>query len=268
MTLTHFFARLVDHRKLALGIATGCLVVAGMQIKDLQIILDADKLLPPDHPYTQGSRQITKDFGLRYTLVASLSKPNGPLTAADLEDVGRMTRELASVPGVIKATVSSLTSDKVRHIEGTGDMLSVQSFYRRGDALPSIASKLNSDSFFRDLLISRDATSLYVLVGCESPSMGFRELQGNLVKVLGSAPQLSLAIAGFVPMMAAIENYSDRVAILLCVAMLIIGWLLYLRTGSLQGAVVPIVTGLVIPPIFTDLKSRTVMQPWPDAALG
>ena len=25
---------------------------------------------------------------------------------------------------------------------------------------------------------------------------------------------------------------------------------------------------MVIPPFFTDVRSRTVMQPWPDAALG
>ena len=29
-----------------------------------------------------------------------------------------------------------------------------------------------------------------------------------------------------------------------------------------------IAEGLVIPPISTEPKSRTVMQPWPDAALG
>jgi hypothetical protein len=28
------------------------------------------------------------------------------------------------------------------------------------------------------------------------------------------------------------------------------------------------IAGLVIPPISTEPKSRTVMQPWPDAALG
>lgn len=244
MQLRLIFDALIQHRKDVLWLAFVALVVLIFQIKNLKIILDTDKLLPPEHPYTQGSRQITKDFGLKYTLVASLTKKSGPLESSDLEDIARITREVATVPGVIKASVSSLTSPRVRRLEGTGDSLSVQPFYRRGDALPAVAASLNSDSFFRDLLVSSDSTSLYVLIDAEAPPKGFRDLQSGVVKVLGSAPQLTLAITGFVPMMAAIEDYSDRVAILLTVSMGIIGALLYLRTGSVQGAVLPIATGL------------------------
>lgn len=242
--LTRVFSILILRRKVVLTFAGFVFLASAFHIKNLQIILDTDKLLPPDHPYTQGSRQITKDFGLKYTLVASLTQKTGTFESSDLADVARITREVAAVPGVIKASVSSLTSPKARRLEGTGDSLSVKPFYRRDDALPAIASALNADSFFRDLLVSRDATSLYVLIDAESPSKGFRDLQSGVVKVLGSAPQLTLAITGFVPMMAAIEDYSDRVAILLTVSMVIIGALLYLRTGSVQGAVLPIATGL------------------------
>ena len=39
---------------------------------------------------------------------------------------------------------------------------------------------------------------------------------------------------------------------------------------NLAGSVIKklAVLKMVIPPISTDLRSRTVMQPWPDAALG
>lgn len=239
-----FFTAIIDKRKLVLMFAALCLLIAVINIKNLQIVLEPDKLLPPTHPYTQGGQKITKEFGLKYTLVASFSKSNGPITSEDLEEMVRITRELGNVPGVIKTSVSSITSPKARMLEGTGDSLEVNPFYRRGESLTAIANSVNADSFFRDLLVSRDATTLYVLVDCESPSKGFRELQKNLMKVLESAPQLVLATTGFVPMMAAIESYSDRVALLLGVSVMIIGWLLYLRTGSLQGAVIPLLTGL------------------------
>jgi uncharacterized protein len=240
-----FFDFVIRRRIWVLLTAMVCLLLAAFNIKNLQIVLEPDKLLPPNHEYTIGSRLITKEFGLKYTMVVALSKATGDFSADDLDRLALVTRQLSAVPGVIKSSVTSLTSDKVRRLEGEEQSLEVKRIYTRGKTLADLAPALQADSFYKQLLMSPDQRYLYILLECESPEKGFRQLKGKLFDVLNTVqPGMQYASTGFIPMMAAIEGYSDRVAVLLVVALLIIATLLYFRTGSLQGAVLPVLTGL------------------------
>lgn len=243
--MNHVYRFIIYRRIWILLVAMVFVLLAALNVKNLKIVLEPDKLLPPNHEYTIGSRLITKEFGLKYTMVVALSKASGAFSAADLNRLALVTRQLSAVPGVIKSSVTSLTSDKVRRLEGQDQSLEVKRIYTRGKTLEELAPALQADGFYKQLLMSPDHRFLYILLECESPAKGFRELIGKLFEVLDTVkPSMQYASTGFIPMMAAIEGYSDRVAVLLAVALVIVAALLYFRTGSLQGAILPVTTGL------------------------
>lgn len=242
----------VKWRRVVLAATLLVTVLLGLQLGHLKVIVDADELLPKDHPFVQVTEQVEALFGNRYTVVIGITPRTGDVfTPQVLGKVVTLTEALAQTPGVIPGNLKSLAAPRSKDIAGTSEGLSVS---RLLDAVPpdnaaarAVAARLAANPVYSNILVGKDGRTAAIYVEVKKDATGF----GHAMKAIDAAiapirdDSVTVAVAGQPVFLAALETFSKRMAFLLPLAIVLIGLVHFEAFRTVQGLVLPLVTAIL-----------------------
>lgn len=240
-------------RHAAIVIALTALVTVGLalQIKNLRVIVDPNTMVPQDHPYVAATTLVEQIFGSKYVVVIGITPKTGDaFQPSVLERVERITHALPEVPHLIKDSVLSLSARRAKHIAGTADGLEVhplmERVLQRAAQLEALRQNVRANSAYVNAIVSRDERTAAVIAEFSDPD-GFRQVVERVRAIAERErdPAVDIAIGGGVVYAAEIERYSQRMAFLFPLALLVIGLIHYEAFRTRQGLILPLTTALL-----------------------
>lgn len=249
----HAYASFVVRNRIAVLIASLILtVLLGLQLRNLSVIVDADELLPRDHPFVEVTERVQSLFGNRYTLVIGITPKTGDVfTPAVLAKVLTVTDALIATPGVTPGNIQSLAAPRAKDIAGNAEGLLVS---RLLDHVPAsvaeaqaIKGRLAANPAYKNVLVSKDGRTAAIYVEFKKDPKGFGHLMDKVNAAIDPVRDGSVAIevAGQPVFLGLLETYSKRMVWLLPIAVLLIGLIHLEAFRTIQGLVLPLVTAIL-----------------------
>jgi len=247
------YAEWIVRRRLAvIGLTVLVTVVFAFQIRHLQVIVDPNRMLPQDHPYVVATNQVEKLFGAKYVTVIGITPTDGDaLSPHVLGKVERMTAAILRTPGVVRSSVLSLAAPRAKGIVGTADGMAVQPLMETVPQTPSevdaLRRILRANPMYIDAVASRDGRTTGIFAEFREDASGFGGILDKVRAVVERERDGTVEIAvGGLPVFAGqIERYSQRMAFLFPLAVLIAGLIHYEAFRTIQGLILPLVTALL-----------------------
>lgn len=226
--------------------------ILGSQIRNLRIVIDPVAILPKSHPNVIGTNLAEAIFGSKYLVVVGVSAADGgtALRPEVLETVAHLTRSLSNVAGVKRHTMMSVTAEKARSITGSQGEMQVEPLLStpiNAASIDRLKAHLRDNPMYQDLLVSRDGSMATVSFSVEIGSRGFREVVDRVVAVMDAhrGPAVKLNATGTPVYFATVERFSQRMAFLFPIALLIIGLIHFEAFRTVQGMLLPLVTAVL-----------------------
>ena len=241
-------AAVVRHR--VLTVAAVLLVTAALLAGAgrLAIVIDPDETLPQDHPFVVATSLADRLFGSKFAVVIGLTPRQGDALQPDvLAAVRGITEALGQDPGVVRANLASLSAPKIKDIAGEGDELQVRPMLRAGEPRDALEAALARNPAYAGLLLSRDQRTTAVIAEFRKDEGGFRAIAARVDAIVAPYRSAALEIntAGQPIFLGLAEVFSDRMAWLFPLALVVIGLIHLEAFRSWQGLVLPLVTGLI-----------------------
>ncbi len=250
----------VNHRRWVLFAIAAVTLLCCLQLRQLRVVIDTAKLLPPDHPNVVGTVIAEKLFGSRHVVVVGVSaKAERDVKSAYsplvLNAVSALTKALGETPGVKRHTLMSASAAGAKTISGNVAELRVEPMLTLSG--PAVTQKdverfrenMATNPVYQNGLISRDGQIASVSFSIAAGAKGFRESMDKIhttIKQQAVAnPDLHYAVAGAPALFAAVERLSARMAFLFPIALLLIGLIHLEAFRTWQGLVLPLVTALL-----------------------
>lgn len=218
----------------------------------LEVIIDPDETLPQSHPFVQVTNRVEQLFGNKFAVVVGITPQQGDVfQPAVLEKVKGITTNLLNTPGVVKSNVLSLSARKAKDIRGNADGLEVRPLM---DAVPTAPEQLEvlrrayrANPAYVNSLVSKDERTTVVLAEFKKDPAGFKGIQDKVEAAVAPFRDgaVEITVVGQPVFLALLEKYSQRMAWLFPLAVLIIGLIHYEAFRTLQGLVLPLVTALL-----------------------
>lgn len=229
-------------------------IVAVIQAKNLKIIIDPNTMLPQSHPYVSSSVKVEKIFGSKNVVVIGITPKEGDIyQPAVLEKVQYMTSAFLQTPDVVKENLLSLSSRRAKNIVGTAEGLEVKPLMSN---VPTTAAQMmdlrravEKNPVYLNSIVSTDAKTTAILVEFKDDPGGFRAIMSKVGAIVEQArdPRFEINVGGLPSFLARIEIYSERMAFLFPIAILILGMVLFEAFRTRQGLILPLVTaGLAV----------------------
>ena len=242
----------VRRRWLTLALVSLVTLVLAAGAGRLAIVIDPDGSLPQNHPYVVATDLAESLFGNKFVVVVGVTPRQGDaLQPAVLSVVRKITQALAADPGVIRGNLASLSARKVKDIVGSDDGLEVRPMLANNPAADSdrsaIEGALARNPVYAGLLLSSDKRTASVVADFRRDPGGFRAIAARVAAIVAPfrSPDLEIAVAGQPIFLGLTEVFSDRMAFLFPLALLVIGLIHLDAFRSWQGLALPLVTGLV-----------------------
>lgn len=242
----------VENRRIVLAFSILLTLFFGVQLRNLEVIVDADELLPRDHPFVEVTERVQEVFGNRYTVVIGITPKTGDVWQPQvLEKVLAITDRLADTPGVTRANLQSLAAPRAKDISGNADGLLVS---RLLDHVPAdvgearaIRDRLAANPAYQDVLVGRDERTAAIFVEFEKDPRGFGHVMDQVNAAIDPSrgPDVTVAVAGQPVFLAHLETFSKRMAWLLPIAILLIGLVHLEAFRTVQGLILPLVTAVL-----------------------
>jgi len=247
-----FAEAIVRRRHVVLALTVLVTLVFGLQLPRLNVIVDADELLPKHHPFVEVTERVEALFGNRFTVVIGITPRQGDVyTPAVLDKLIKVTDALAATPGVTAGDLQSLAARRAKDVAAAGDGISVARLLEHRPAdLPAarrVAERLAANPVYRDILVSPDGRTAAIYAEVRKDPAGFGAVLARVNAAVDPVrdPSVTVHIAGQPVFLAAIETYSKRMALLLPLAVVIIGLIHLEAFRTIQGLVLPLVTALL-----------------------
>jgi hypothetical protein len=243
---------IVRRRLLVVGAVALVTVALAVQIRHLRVIVDPNTMLPQDHPYVAVTREVERVFGAKYVIVIGIVPRAGDALAPPvLAKVERLTRAILHAPGVVRSSVLSLAARRAKAILGTADGMEVRPLM---EALPrtpaeveTLRRALRANPVYRDTIVSGDGTAAAVLAEFREDASGFGGIMARVNPLVDRERDgtVEIAVGGLPVFVAEVERYSQRMAWLFPLTVLVTGLIHYEAFRTLQGLVLPLVTALL-----------------------
>lgn len=222
------------------------------QAKNLRIVIDTNTMLPQSHPYIATGLEVEKVFGTKYIVAIGITPKQGDIyQPAVLEKVQRITTALNNTPGAIKNSIVSLSARRAKTIVGSTEGMEVKALMPSVPTTPAGLAALKEgiakNPVYWSTLVSKDSKTTSIIVEFQNDPTGYRAIMDKVDPIVNRERDatVEINIGGAPNFLARIEVYSERMGILLPVAMLILSLVLYEAFRSRQGPILPLVTGLV-----------------------
>jgi uncharacterized protein len=256
--INRFITFVVAQRRWVLVVIALLTAACCLQLRQLHVVIDTAKLLPPEHPNVVGTLAAESLFGSRHVVVVGISVAENDIAYSPslLEAVASLTHSLGDTSGVKRHTLMSASAGRAKAISGTETELKVERMLSLdGAGHVSIAEaagfreRLAVNPIYQHSLMSEDGKLASVSFSIEAGSKGFRESMDRVNAVVASQmtlhPQLKYAVAGAPALFAEVERLSARMALLFPVALFVIGLIHLEAFRTWQGLVLPLVTALL-----------------------
>ena len=239
-------------RLLVLLVVLGITAGLASQIGKLRVEIDPNRFLPQSHPYVVTSNRVEELFGSKYVLLVGITPNEGDaFTPSVLEKVQRITRKLREDPGVMKNSILSLSAKKAKSITGTSDGMEIRQLMEHvpSDAseMAALRKRLADNPAYLNAVVSKDSRSIAVIAEFQDDPKGFQAIMARVNPILDAERDGSVRIAagGLPVMLAQLEIFSERMGMFMPIAMLLVGIVLWLSFRSVQGMLLPMVTGML-----------------------
>ena len=249
----HRYLRFVTNQP-AWIIAVVVMVTAAMALaaSGLKVTNGRDLWLPKDHPYVQTTRLIHDIFGGHDLIVVGVAPKQGDVyQPAMLEKLARLQKGLEGIPEAVPNNVVSFSARKIKAMRGTDDGMEVRRMLdmlpASPEALAELKQRVERNPFYVGALVSRNARFAAVIADFKLPAdaIGYSALNAAVERVVERERDASvdIYIGGAPAAYAAVEYYSSAGGVYFGIAFVIIMLVQYWSFRSLQGMLLPIVTG-------------------------
>jgi predicted RND superfamily exporter protein len=229
-------------------------IAAAIQSKNLRIIIDPNTMLPQSHPYVATSNKVEQMFGSKYVVVIGVSPKEGDIyQPAVLEKIQQMTADFLRTPGVVKENLLSLSSRRAKNIVGTAEGLEVRPLMPKvpvtAEQTKELREAVENNPVYLNSIVSSDAKTTALLVEFKDDPGGFRAIMDKVESVIKHErdPRVEINVGGLPSFLARIEMYSERMAFLFPIAILVLSLVLFVAFRTKQGLILPLVTaGLAV----------------------
>jgi predicted RND superfamily exporter protein/outer membrane lipoprotein-sorting protein len=220
----------------------------------LAIVIDPDGSLPQSHPYVVATNLAERVFGNKFVVVVGITPRTGDaLQPAVVAAVRGITQALERDPGVARSNIASLAARQVKDIAGSDDGLAVRPMLPDAPGASVVADRtrleaaLARNPVYAGLLLSRDRRTASVIADFRKGPGGYRAIAARVAAIVAPfrSADLRIDVAGQPIFLALTEVFSDRMAFLFPLALIVIGLIHLDAFRSWQGLALPLVTGLV-----------------------
>jgi len=241
----------VDHPFLASGLLALLTLALALYIPRIEFDTSAEGLMVEKDPARRYYEQVKERFGSD-TLTVVLVKAENIFTAPGLEAIRRISDRLDRLEGVTR--VESLTT--VKNIKGVGATLNVEPLV--GATIPTASADLERirrealrNRVFTGNIVSPDgaAGAIIVYTDAKSGDKQFNQRFSDSVEAIlaqESVPGLTVSQIGTPLTKVVFGEYTRRDLVgLIPISMVVMLAILFLAFRTLQGVVIPTVTGLI-----------------------
>lgn len=227
-------------------------LLLGLQIRQLRVIVDPARMLPQDHPYVAVTNRVAQLFGSKYVIVVGLTPREGSaLAPAVLAKVRRMTDAFLAAPGVVRSSVASLAAPRAKGILGTSDGMTVRPLMATVPRTPveveDLRHLLRANPVYANGLVSADERTVAIYAEFKEDARGFGGILERVRSIVDRERDgsVDIHVGGLPVFIAEVERYSQRMAFLFPLAVLITGLIHYEAFRTVQGLILPLVTALL-----------------------
>ncbi len=250
--LKSYIEKIIRWRYLVMLLTILMTVFMVSQMRHLKVIIDPNQMLPQAHPYVIGTNLAEKIFGSNYVLVVAVSPKKGDVYQADvLTKIRTISDEIQKLPNVKAETLMSLTAKRAKGIAGEDEGLEVKPLLHgvaiNSSTIEKLKSSLARNPLYSGVVISQDQTMAAITIAVEKGPKGFTptlEAAYKLIQPLASE-DVRIAVSGNPVFVYYVEKYTQRMAILFPLALLIVGLLHLEAFRTWQGFFLPLVTAFL-----------------------
>ena len=244
---------IVRHRLAVLLLSLALTLGLGLQLRNLSVIVDADELLPKDHPFVEVTERVQDVFGNRFTVVVGITPRTGDVyTPEVLGKVLTATERLAATPGVTRGNIQSLAAPRAKDIAGDAEGLRVSRLLDHVPASLAEAQAVKAAACRQSRLSQRAGQRGWPHRRhlCRVPEGPQGLWPCHASRWTPPSPR-SATTACASPCrasrcsLATLETFSKRMAWLLPIAILLIGLIHFEAFRTLQGLILPLVTAIL-----------------------
>ncbi len=242
----------IKYRLAVIALTILITMLAVFQARSIKIIIDPGKIMPQSHPYVSTSTKVEEVFGSKHVVVIGITPRQGDIYQPEvLEKVQRMTAAFLQVPGVVKENLLSLSAKRAKNIAGTTDGLEVKPLMATvpttAAQITALRSAVDKNPVYLNTIVSADAKTTAIIVEFKDEPGGFRNIMEKVEPIVERERDalVDINIGGLPNFLAHIEIYSERMAIFLPIAFLILCLVLFEAFRTKQGLILPLVTSVL-----------------------
>lgn len=252
--LRRYATFIVRHRAAVMLVAVAITVFFFSRIGNLRVVVDPNDNLPQEHPYVVASNEIERTFGGRNLVVIGVESASGDIfQPAVLDKIQRITDGVLEIPGVIRSNVISLAARKAKDIVGTEEGMVVRQLMetvpRTPEEIATLRKAVYANPIYVNSIVSRDGRMALIIADFASGKefKGYRPIKEAVERVVEKERDgsVNIYLGGISINLAWLEIYSQQMVVLFFAALAIVIVISYLSFWSIQGTIVPVMTGLI-----------------------
>jgi predicted RND superfamily exporter protein len=245
---------IISHRVLVVLTVLAMTVFLGSRIGHLQIDSNPNLWAPQAHPYVETTNRLEEIFGGRNLTIVGLVPRDGDVYQAHvLEKVKRLQERLELVPHAVRHNILSLAARKVKEVRGGPDGMEVRPMMDMVPQTPAEADRLRaavrSMPIYINALVSPDAKAVAVVADFrqDETTPNFIEMNAALRSIVSEEqdPRVDIYLGGLPLIGEAADREFLKMPAYFGVALLIVMLVQYWSFRSVQGMLLPLLTGIL-----------------------
>jgi predicted RND superfamily exporter protein len=244
--ISYLIQTIIFRRSWVIGLTLLITLLAGFFTTNLRIVIDPMAILPASHPFVSSKFQLENIFGEYYSFVVAIEPKSGnALDPVVLQKIQRITNELKKDSGLVKSTLLSVASQNAKAIlDNGGESFEVRPLHTVLNQSDKLRAWLDSNPIYRNAIVSPDYKTLTVLAQFKPDPQGYGAILKRIQPIVDKECDdgVNIYLSGHVNFLGQIELYSERMVILVPIAIVLIALLLFSAFGSLQGLLLPLLT--------------------------
>lgn len=227
-------------------------VLAVLQARSIKIIIDPSTMMPQSHPFVSTSTQVEHVFGSKHVVVIGITPKEGDIyQQAVLEKVQKISAAFLKVPGVVKENLLSLSAKRAKNITGKAEGLEVHPLMAtiptNSTQMSALRMAVEKNPVYLNTIVSKDSKTTAIIVEFKDEPGGFKNMMSKVEPIVERERDslVDINVGGLPNFLARIEIYSERMAVFLPIAFLVLCLVLFEAFRSKQGFILPLVTAVL-----------------------
>jgi hypothetical protein len=226
----------------------------GSHLSKLKLDMDPDMWAPHEHPYFKTTKQVERLFGgSNFTVIGVVAEKGDIYQPEILAKIQRIQAGVEQIEGAIKTNTISLAAKKIKDIRGNAEGMSVKPMLERGPPdekqMPALKAAVEANPLYTNLLVSPDGKAASILTDFKMDKLNpsYDAVYQKILRVIDKERDASVQIyaGGLLVNLAATERHTMALPAFLGMALLAIMFVQYLSFRSIQGIVLPLLTGIL-----------------------